>query len=273
MGRVRLDVLLVDRGLVRSRSEATEAIDAGRVLVNGSVAQKAARQVDPGEQIHVIAQGPTFVSRGGKKLAKALSAFCIDPMSRTAVDAGSATGGFTDCLLQAGALGVVAVDVGYGQLHERLRQDERVISLERTNIREVDRARAVALLAPRPAPSIVVADLSFMSARLICARLLEVSGASGDTVILCKPQFEVGRQVASKGRGVIRGRSDRASALDGVVDALGTAGATVLGITASPILGPAGNAEFLVHARHGVETERATIESMINVAIDEAEQL
>ena len=273
MGRVRLDVLLVDRGLVRSRAEASEAIAAGMVLVNGSVAQKPARQVNPGEQIHVMAHGPEFVSRGGKKLARALTAFSIDPSGRTAVDAGSATGGFTDCLLQAGAAGVVAVDVGYGQLHERLRQDERVISLERTNIREVDRERATALLAPKPAPSLVVADLSFMSARLICARLLEVSGETGDTVILCKPQFEVGRQVASKGRGVIRARSDRADALEGVVEALSAAGASVLGITASPILGPAGNAEFLVHARHGEASDRATIEDMIDLALDEAELL
>ena len=273
MGRVRLDALLVDRGLVRSRAEASEAIAAGRVLVNGSVAQKAARQVDRGDPIHVVTQGPAFVSRGGKKLARALDAFSIDPTGRTAVDAGSSTGGFTDCLLQAGAVAVVAVDVGYGQLHERLRQDRRVISLERTNIKEVGRRRAIELLQPFPAPSIVVADLSFMSARLICARLLEVCGTGGDTVILCKPQFEVGRQVAAKGRGVVRERSDREDALDGVVEALSHAGANVLGVAASPILGPAGNAEFLVHARHGRPADRATIASMITKALDEAEQL
>ena len=273
MGRVRLDALLVTRGLARSRAEAHEVIAAGLVLVNGSVAQKASRQVDPAESVHVLDQGPTFVSRGGKKLARALEAFDVDPGSRTAVDAGSATGGFTDCLLQAGARAVVAVDVGYGQLHERLRQDQRVISLERTNIRDVDRRRASELLAPLPATSIVVADLSFVSAPLICARLLEVCGADGDVVILCKPQFEVGRHVASKGRGVIRERSDREGALEGVIEALGRAGGTVRGVVSSPILGPAGNAEFLVHARHGNVAERATIATMITEALDEAEQL
>ena len=273
MSRVRLDTLLVKRGLVRSRAEAAEAIAAGLVLVNGTVALKPARQVDAGEPLHVVAAGPTFVSRGGKKLARALEVFSIDPTGRTAVDAGSATGGFTDCLLQAGALGVVAVDVGYGQLHERLRRDARVVSLERTNIREVDRARASGLLSPLPPPSLVVADLSFMSARLICARLLEVSGADGDTVILCKPQFEVGRQVAAKGRGVIRARTDRADALEGLIDALTRSHARVIGITASPILGPAGNAEFLLHARSGPPQDHATVAIMISEALDAAEQL
>ena len=273
MGRVRLDTLLVERGVVRSRAEAAEAIAAGLVLVNGSVAQKPARQVDPGEPLHVVPSGPTYVSRGGKKLARALDRFAIDPTGRTAVDAGSATGGFTDCLLQAGAVGVVAVDVGYGQLHEHLRIDERVVSLERTNIREIDRARAIALLEPLPPPSIVVADLSFMSARLICARLLEMSGADGDTVILCKPQFEVGRQVAAKGRGVIRQRSDRSQALEGLIGALTAADAEVRGVISSPILGPAGNAEFLIHARMGAPTASSAVAIMISLALDEAEQL
>ena len=244
MGRVRLDTLLVERGLVRSRAEAAEAIAAGLVLVNGSVAQKPARQVDPGEPLHVVPSGPTYVSRGGKKLARALDRFAIDPTGRTAVDAGSATGGFTDCLLQAGAVGVVAVDVGYGQLHEHL-----------------------------PPPSIVVADLSFMSARLICASLLEMSGADGDTVILCKPQFEVGRQVAAKGRGVIRQRSDRSQALEGLIGALTAADAEVRGVISSPILGPAGNAEFLIHARMGAPTASSAVAIMISLALDEAEQL
>ena len=167
----------------------------------------------------------------------------------------------------------MAVDVGYGQLHEHLRIDERVVSLERTNIREIDRARAIALLEPLPPPSIVVADLSFMSARLICARLLEMSGADGDTVILCKPQFEVGRQVAAKGRGVIRQRSDRSQALEGLIGTLTAADAEVRGVISSPILGPAGNAEFLIHARMGAPTASSAVAIMISLALDEAEQL
>ena len=273
MGRVRLDALLVDRGLVRNRSEAVQMIDAGRVLVNGSVAQKAARQVNTSESVHVASPPARFVSRGGLKLDRALHVFGIDPTDRTAVDAGSATGGFTDCLLQAGAIAVVAVDVGYGQLHERLRVDQRVISLERTNIRDVDRERATSLLAPRPAPSLVVADLSFMSARRICARLLEVSGEKGETVILCKPQFEASHEAASRGRGVIRERSERSAALKGVTAAIGECGATVKGVTCSPILGPAGNAEFLVHASHGNVVDEGTVGVMIDAALDEAETL
>jgi 23S rRNA (cytidine1920-2'-O)/16S rRNA (cytidine1409-2'-O)-methyltransferase len=273
MGRVRLDALLVNRGLARSRAEASEVIAAGLVLVNGSVADKASRQVESSESLHVVSAGPTFVSRGGRKLDRGLAVFQVDPAGRTAVDAGSATGGFTDCLLQRGALGVVSVDVGYGQLHERLRQDPRVISMERTNIRDIDRQRASELLAPLPAPSMVVADLSFTSARQICATLLEVCGEHGDVIVLCKPQFEVGRQIASRGRGVVRERSDRQGALVGIVDALLASGAGVQGIVASPILGPAGNAEFLVHARNHETSDRATIETMIDAALDEAELL
>ena len=260
MGRVRLDALLVDRGLVRDRSEAVQMIDAGRVLVNGSVAQKAARQVNTSEAVHVASPPARFVSRGGLKLDRALHVFGIDPTDRTAVDAGSATGGFTDCLLQAGAVQVVGVD-------------QRVISLERTNIRDVDRERATSLLAPRPAPSLVVADLSFMSARRICARLLAVSGEKGETVILCKPQFEASHEAASRGRGVIRERSERSAALKGVTAAIGECGATVKGVTCSPILGPAGNAEFLVHASQGSVVDEGTVGVMIDAALDEAETL
>ena len=229
-------------------------IDAGRVLVNGSVAQKAARQVNTSEAVHVASPPARFVSRGGLKLDRALHVFGIDPTDRTAVDAGSAT-------------------VGYGQLHERLRVDQRVISLERTNIRDVDRERATSLLAPRPAPSLVVADLSFMSARRICARLLEVSGEKGETVILCKPQFEASHEAASRGRGVIRERSERSAALNGVTAAIGECGATVKGVTCSPILGPAGNAEFLVHASQGSVVDEGTVGVMIDAALDEAETL
>lgn len=272
MARKRLDAILVDRGLARSRADAHEAIAGGRVLVNGSVAEKPSRQVSPADAIVVAGGGPSFVSRGGKKLERALDAFSIDPTGRSAVDAGSSTGGFTDCLLQRGAGAVLAVDVGYGQLHERLCADPRVVSLERTNIRELDRDRARELLAPARAPDLVTADLSFMSLRPICARLLEMCGPEGEVVVLCKPQFEVGRLIASKGQGVVRSREDRRSALLGVAAALDEAAAAVSGVIASPILGPAGNAEFLVHARAG-RAEPATVGAMIDAALDEAEAL
>jgi 23S rRNA (cytidine1920-2'-O)/16S rRNA (cytidine1409-2'-O)-methyltransferase len=273
MRRVRLDALLVERGLARSLDEAVEAVLQGRVLVNGALAEKPARQVAPSEALFITPDGPEFVSRGGQKLARALDVFPVDPTGRTAVDAGSATGGFTDCLLQAGAVRVIAVDVGYGQLHERLRQDERVVSLERTNIRDLDRERVCHLSGEDPPPSIVTADLSFTSIRPICARLLEMSGHDGDTILLCKPQFEVDRQVASRGRGVVRDRTDRQEAMFGLCEELEAQHATICGISASPILGPAGNAEFLFHARSDAPQVGATIEEMISAALDEAERL
>lgn len=272
MRRVRLDVAMVERGLASSRSEATSLINAGRVQVVGSVAEKPARQVAASDPIVVIGEAPSYVSRGGSKLEAALEAFGVDPTGRTALDAGSSTGGFTDCLLQHGAVGVIAVDVGYGQLHERLRQDTRVISRERTNIRAISREVASDLLTPLPPPSLVTADLSFTSSVPICARLVEVAGPMGEVIVLCKPQFEVGRQIVSRGRGVVRDDQERARALRAVADALKDAGTSVRGVCASPILGPAGNAEFLVYAsRSGPTLDE--LDDEIRVAVSQASAL
>jgi len=237
-GRRRLDAELVRRGLSASPQQAQEAIDSGRVLVGGAPAAKAARLVDPGEAVTLVGPPPRWVSRGGGKLDAALDAFGIDVTGTDALDAGASTGGFTDCLLQRGATSVVAVDVGQGLLHERVRSDPRVTSLERTNVRNLDLGRRF---------GIVVADLSFISLRTVAPALL--AHAAADLVLLVKPQFEAGRAEASKGKGVIRDPAVRARVLSEVVGAFVGAGATMMGVMASPVIGADGNVELLVHLR------------------------
>jgi 23S rRNA (cytidine1920-2'-O)/16S rRNA (cytidine1409-2'-O)-methyltransferase len=239
--RRRLDVELVRRGLVSSREQARAAIEAGQVLVGGAPAAKATRMVDAGEAVSVVGPRPRFVSRGGEKLDAALDRFGIDVGGLHALDAGASTGGFTDCLLQRGARSVTAVDVGRGQLNERLRADERVTSLERTDIRS--------FRATEPYP-IVVADLSFISLRGVGEALLGANAAAGaDVVVLLKPQFEAGRAEASKGKGVIRDPEVWGRVLVEVTSALTDHGAAMMEAMVSPLLGADGNVEFLLHLR------------------------
>jgi 23S rRNA (cytidine1920-2'-O)/16S rRNA (cytidine1409-2'-O)-methyltransferase len=241
--RRRLDAELVRRGLVGSRQQAQELIAAGRVTVGGAPALKAARQVAPDEPLVVAGEPARFVSRGGEKLDAALARFAVPVDGARALDAGASTGGFSDCLLQRGAASVVAVDVGYGQLHERLRADPRVEVHDRTNIRAVDPA---GLGAPF---DVVVADLSFISLRLVLDVLLGAARPQGDLVLLVKPQFEAGRQAVSRGRGVIRDPEVWREVLDTVRDALGERGATIMDAMVSPLPGAEGNVEFLLHVR------------------------
>ncbi len=211
-------------------------------MVAGTVADKAARLVAADEAVVLTGSRPRFVSRGGEKLDAALARFGIDVTGRRVLDAGASTGGFTDCVLQRGAAGVVAVDVGYGQIHERLRADPRVIVRERTNVRH---------LAPGaldPPAEVVVADLSFISLRVVLAPLLANAAPGADLVLLVKPQFEAGRVEASRGRGVIRDLDVRARVLVEVGVALDDAGAATMGAMVSPLLGADGNVEFLLHA-------------------------
>ncbi len=271
MTRTRLDKALVDRGLVESRQAAQAAIAAGLVRVGGAVADKAARQVAPDEPLVIDSGASRFVSRGGHKLQGALDLFDIVVKGRTAVDAGSATGGFTDCLLQAGVLRVLSVDVGYGQLHERLRSDPRVVSRERQNVKELSRDSVIEALG-EPEVDLLVADLSFTSLRPLLGVFLEIVGPTGELLLLCKPQFEVGREIASKGRGVVRSREDRSEALSGVLGSLRTAGAAIMGVVNSPILGPAGNAEFIIYAR-AQGKEAADLERQLESALTAAEGL
>ncbi|MFN8037990.1 MAG: TlyA family RNA methyltransferase [Acidimicrobiales bacterium] len=243
MTRRRLDVELVRRGLAPSREQAHAAIEAGRVLVGGAPATKAARLVDAGEPIRLVGDGPRFVSRGGDKLEAALARFAVDVSGAQVLDAGASTGGFTDCVLQRGAAGVVALDVGYGQLHERLRSDDRVHVVERTNLRHADLG---SLGAPFDA---VVADLSFISLTKVAAELVGACRADGALVLLVKPQFEAGRREVDRGRGVITDPVVWTAALVDVMVALTAAGATIMGAMPSPLTGADGNVEFLVWAR------------------------
>lgn len=212
------------------------------MLVNGAVAEKAARQVAAADQVVVSGPPPRFVGRGAVKLDHALDEFGIDVTGARALDAGASTGGFTDCLLQRGAAHVVAVDVGHGQLHERLRGDPRVTNLERTNIRHVD---VEAIGGP---VDLVVGDLSFISLRLVVDPLVAVCQPGAPMVLLVKPQFEAGRAEVSRGRGVITDPAVWSRVRTEVTDALVGAGCAVRGWTESPITGADGNREFLVHA-------------------------
>jgi 23S rRNA (cytidine1920-2'-O)/16S rRNA (cytidine1409-2'-O)-methyltransferase len=221
-------------------------VEGGAVLVGGSLADKPARLVAESEPVVVIEESARrFVSRGGEKLEAALVRFAIPVSGRRCLDAGASTGGFTDCLLQRGAAVVVAVDVGHGQFAPTLREDPRVRLLERTNV------RTVALDAVGGDRfDVLVADLSFISLAAVAPVLAGVLAAPGaDVVLLVKPQFEAGRVEASRGKGVIRDPEVRRAALEKVASAFASQGATIMGAMASPLLGPAGNAEFLLHAR------------------------
>jgi 23S rRNA (cytidine1920-2'-O)/16S rRNA (cytidine1409-2'-O)-methyltransferase len=235
----------VERGFASSRQQAADLIDRGGVLVSGTVAVKGSRLVAPSEPIHLTGPPARYVSRGGEKLAAALDRFGLDVSGARALDAGSSTGGFTDCLLQHGAFSVTALDVGRGQLHDRLRRDDRVDGREQTDIRTytLDDAGGTAY-------DVVTADLSFISlTRAVPMLAGELARPGADLVVLVKPQFEAGRSEASKGRGIIREAAVHRRTLSNVCSALADHGAVIMGAMPSPITGHAGNIEFLVHAR------------------------
>lgn len=238
--RRRLDAELVRRGLADSRTAARRLVEDGQVLVGGSVATKVARMVDPGEPVVLVGPAPRFVGRGGEKLAGALERFGLDPTGLRVLDAGASTGGFTDCLLQHGATSVTALDVGHGQLHESIRGDGRVDVLERTNLRHVNPG----VLGPFDA---VVADLSFISLRTVMDVLVACARPGAWLVLLVKPQFEVGRQDAARGRGVVTDPALWREVLGSVADCAVTSGAAVVGCAPSPLRGGDGNVEFLLH--------------------------
>jgi 23S rRNA (cytidine1920-2'-O)/16S rRNA (cytidine1409-2'-O)-methyltransferase len=243
--RRRLDAELVRRGLLGSRRQAVEAIAAGRVRVSGSPAPAPARLVASDEPIQVAGDPPPFVSRGGEKLFAALDRFRIVVEGRRALDAGASTGGFTDCLLQAGATHVDAVDVGRGQLAWALRADPRVTVRERTNVRHLEPDD---LGGP---VDLTVADLSFISLVTVAPALARCTRPDGDFVLLVKPQFEAGRARIGKG-GVVRDPEVHRAVLREVRDGLRDAGIHVIDVMASPLKGADGNVEFLVHGdAHG----------------------
>ncbi len=261
--RRRLDTEMVRRAMVASRGEAQRLIESGRVTVGGSPASKAARLVHPGEAVLVAGDRPRYVSRGGHKLEAALETFDVPVAGCRAIDVGASTGGFTDCLLQHGAAQVVAIDVGRNQLHERLRAHPRVASFERTDVRSVDPA---AVGGPAP---LVVADVSFISLRLIAADLNRL--ATADIVALVKPQFEAGKADADRGKGVIRDPEVWRRALVDVCRAIVDAGAAIMGVMVSPLTGAEGNVEFLLHARIGGDAGGVPdIDSAVDAAVARA---
>jgi 23S rRNA (cytidine1920-2'-O)/16S rRNA (cytidine1409-2'-O)-methyltransferase len=231
----RLDVLLVERGLAESRSQAQALVLAG--LVPGHT--KPGEQV-PGDAVLEVEAPPPYVSRGGEKLRNALDAFGVDVTDRDCADVGASTGGFTDCLLQAGARCVVAIDVGYGQLHPRLRSDPRVTVLERVNARS---------LTELPfAPDLVVCDVSFISVTKALPPVLGLAASGWEALVLVKPQFEAGR--ADVPKGVVRDAAVQRNVLESVVEAAQAWGGRTIGVVDSGLPGPKGNREFFLHLVH-----------------------
>jgi 23S rRNA (cytidine1920-2'-O)/16S rRNA (cytidine1409-2'-O)-methyltransferase len=246
----RLDERLVAEGLAATRSRAEALIRAGRVLVDDAPLDKPGTRVHPEARIRLRGSPLRFVSRGGEKLAGALEDLGVDPAGRLCLDVGASTGGFTDCLLQAGARHVVAVDVGYGQLDSRLRQDSRVTLLERTNARHLQATQLPAEI------ELVSVDVSFISVRLLLPRLRELAPGA-ELLVLVKPQFEVGKGQVGRG-GVVRDERLRASAVAQVREAAAGLGYALLGEAESRLPGPKGNREVFLWLRPqatGVEGE------------------
>ena len=240
--RARLDIEMARRGLAESREAAQRLIMAGRVRVNSRPADKADLRVAPETDIQVVGSDPEYASRGGFKLVAALDHFSIDVAGRHALDVGASTGGFSDVLLKRGAAHVIALDVGYGQLVERLRVDPRVTVMDRTNIRLV---RAGDLPYQ---PELITIDTSFISLRIVLPAVLALAAPKADIVALVKPQFEVGKGKVGKG-GIVREESLRHEALDGIVEFARSLGLAIVGSVDSPIEGAKGNREFLVAMR------------------------
>lgn len=243
-GKERLDKLLVTRGLAQSRERARALILAGQVVVGHHTVDKAGVQVSTDVPLRLKSEDIPYVSRGGLKLEKALEVFDVQVEGRVAMDVGASTGGFTDCLLQRGVARVYAVDVGYGQLAWSLRQDSRVINLERTNIRHLQPA------AVPEKPSLGVVDASFISLEKVLPATLALLEERAEVVALIKPQFEVGRGAVGKG-GVVRDAGQHEAVVARIRRLAEDLGCRVLGVTESPILGPKGNREFLIHLSKG----------------------
>ncbi len=241
----RLDKLMVEKGLAPSREKAQALIMAGQVVVGDHAAEKAGQQVLPDVEIRIKGEVLPYVSRGGLKLAKGLDAFAISPAGRIAIDVGASTGGFTDCLLQRGAEKVYAVDVGYGQLAWKLREDSRVVVMEKTNIRHLQPEQL------EPLPDLAVIDASFISLNLVLPPTLALLTRPAEVVALVKPQFEVGKGAVGKG-GIVRDPKLHDEVLANMEQLARELGAELLGICDSPITGADGNREFLMGLRLGV---------------------
>lgn len=245
MKKIRLDQLVFDLGLAESRERAKTTVMSGLVFVNGQRADKPGMQVSPDVNVEVKGTALPYVSRGGLKLEKALKVFPIDVNGKVCIDCGASTGGFTDVLLKNGAAKVYSVDVGYGQLAWSLRNDERVVNMERTNIRYISSEQI-----PEPL-DICVMDLSFISVKLVLPAVCALLKNDAQLVCLIKPQFEAGREEVGK-KGVVRDKAVHLSVIESVLSFAPTVGMTVMGLDFSPIKGPEGNREYLCYMKKGV---------------------
>lgn len=242
--RERLDKLLVERGLVGSREEGRGRIMAAEVLVDDQPVTKAGSLIDPEAAIRLRGEPPPYVSRGGVKLEKAIKEFAVEVRGKVVLDVGASTGGFTDCLLSHGARQVYAVDVGYGQLDWKLRQDPRVVVLEKRNIRYLESGEL-----PEQ-PELTTIDVSFISLRLVLPQVQKLLLPRGGILALIKPQFEVGKGKVGKG-GVVRSHEEHLRVIKEIAEAAAEMGLEVKAVTESPLLGPKGNREFFIYLVKG----------------------
>jgi 23S rRNA (cytidine1920-2'-O)/16S rRNA (cytidine1409-2'-O)-methyltransferase len=261
MSKIRLDALLIELSLAESRSQAQRLIMAGQVRVDGQIVIKPGSSVSSQAAV-VVDRGLRFVSRGGDKLEAALTAFHIPVEGKICADIGASTGGFTDCLLQHGARMVYAIDVGTGILEWKLRQDRHVMVMEGTNARFIDHLPE--------AVDLVTIDASFISLKILLPVVKDWFGPQGGTVVaLIKPQFEAGRQVVGRGKGVVRDPEVHRQVLEEVIRFAGETGYSVEGLIRSPLIGPKGNVEFLVHLKYpgesGSKVEEASLENLLQV--------
>lgn len=259
MPKQRVDLLLVERGLADTRSLAQRLVMAGQVRADGQVVVKPSSMVDTGAALEIDG-GARFVSRGGEKLAAALETFPVQVSGKACADVGASTGGFTDCLLQAGALKVYAIDVGHGILHWKLRNDARVVVMERTNARYVNSL-------PEPV-ELVTMDASFISSKILLPVIKSWLAPEADVLILIKPQFEAGKKEVARGQGVVRDVEIHRHVLSDVLGFASLNGFRVNGLIRSPVLGPKGNVEFLVWLRGEAGSSPVDLEAMIDGVID-----
>jgi 23S rRNA (cytidine1920-2'-O)/16S rRNA (cytidine1409-2'-O)-methyltransferase len=261
MKKERLDILLFNKEMVDSRSLAQRLIMAGNVTVNGEIILKASHKISPDDEI-IINEGPKYVSRGGEKLESALQIFELtDLESQICVDVGSSTGGFTDCLIQHGAKRVFAIDVGYGILHWKIRNDPRVIVMERTNARYVEELPETI--------NFVTIDASFISLKVLLPVISKWIDEGSKIIALVKPQFEAGRKDAAKGSGVIRNSEIHEKILRDILNFSILSGFNIRGLIKSPLLGPKGNIEFLLYLQktNVVESTLMDIEELVTTII------
>jgi len=261
MKKIRLDQLVFDKGFTESRERAKTTIMSGVVFVNGQRMDKPGMSVDPEATIEIKGETMPFVSRGGYKLDKALKVFPVDPNGKICIDCGASTGGFTDVLLQHGAIKVYSVDVGYGQLAWKLRNDPRVVNLERTNLRYVTEEQIPELM------DMAVMDVSFISIKLVIPAVKALLKENADFICLIKPQFEAGKEEVDKGHGVIKDKNVQIEVVRSILDFAPSVGMQVCGLDYSPIKGPEGNIEFICHLRNSSDASAEfNVEDIVNAS-------